>query len=73
MVDASISSAAVEFVTRAKDQALAEWERHEFYAGGSRSYFVRALKLANKAVDERAAALTQSDAEGGASISRSSA
>ncbi len=28
-----------------------------------RSYFARALKLANKAVDERAAALAQSDAE----------
>ena len=63
MVDASISSAAAEFAARAKDQALAEWERHEFYAGGSRSYFVRALKLVNKAVDEQAAALTQSHAE----------
>ncbi len=59
----SISLAAIDFVAEAKDQALAEWERHEFYSGGARSYFVGRLKLADQLADERRAALTQSDAE----------
>jgi hypothetical protein len=63
MVDPSISGAAGEFAAEAKNQALAEWERCEFYSGGSRSYFVRSLKLAEQAADERAAALMQSDAD----------
>lgn len=63
MLDASISAGAAQFVAEAKDQALAEWERHEFYNGSSRSYFVRRLKLAEEASEERAGALAQSDAE----------
>jgi hypothetical protein len=63
MLDASISAAAAQFVAEAKDQALAEWDRHEFYNGSSRSYFVRRLKLAEEASEERAGALAQSDAE----------
>jgi hypothetical protein len=56
MLDASINAAAAQFVVKAKDEALAEWERHEFYNGGSRSYFV-------KLADERCRALAESDAE----------
>jgi hypothetical protein len=63
MADPSISSAAAEFAAEAKDQALDEWERCEFYSGGSRSYFVRSLKLAEQAAEEREAALKQAEAE----------
>ena len=61
MVDASISAAAAAFVAEAKDKAIGEWERHEFYCGGARSYFGGRLKPADQAADE----LAQSEAERG--------
>jgi hypothetical protein len=63
MLDSSINATAAQFVAEAKDEALAEWERHEFYNGSSRSYFVGSLKLAEEASEERARALAESEAE----------
>lgn len=63
MLDASTSTAAAQFVAEAKDQALAEWERHEFYSGSSRSYFIDGLKLAEATSEERSGTLAQVEAE----------
>jgi hypothetical protein len=71
MLDASISRAATRFVAEAKDEALAEWERSEFYNGSSRSYFVRRLSSHDDAANQRATAPTPSDAGRSARSSRS--
>ena len=63
MADVSISGAAVEFVAEAKDDALAEWERSEFYNGNARSHFVRRLKRVAEALEEQAEARARSDAD----------
>jgi hypothetical protein len=46
MIDGSLSVRAVEFVNGAKDEAIAEWERHEFYAKIGRTASLRRLRLA---------------------------
>jgi hypothetical protein len=62
MLDASISRTAARFIAEAKDEALAEWERSEFYNASSRSYFVRRLSLADHAANQCATAQAPSDA-----------
>jgi hypothetical protein len=47
MIDGSVSEKASEFVAKAKDEALAEWERFEFYNRAYRSY--SALRLMQRA------------------------
>jgi hypothetical protein len=54
MVDGSISGGAAEFVARAKNEALAEWEKSEFYSRASRSYFMRRLNPANPPSEAKA-------------------
>ena len=46
MIDGAVSSEAAAFVARAKDEALAEWERCEFYGGTARAVLRRRLSLA---------------------------
>ena len=40
-----MSQEAARFVSRAKDEALAEWERHEFYGRAFRDFSVRRLTM----------------------------
>ena len=39
MIDGSVSLEAAQFAARAKDDALGEWERCEFYGGPARAFF----------------------------------
>ncbi len=39
MIDDAVSVEAAEFAGRAKDDALSEWERCEFYGGAARAFF----------------------------------
>ncbi len=50
-----MSEEAAAFVSRAKDEALAEWERHEFYGRAFRDFSVRRLRLAGQILDNQAA------------------
>jgi hypothetical protein len=43
MIDGGVSSEAATFVARAKDEALAEWARCEFYCGTARTVMRRRL------------------------------
>ncbi len=63
MIDGSMSDEAAQFVARAKDEALAEWERHEFYNRSFRAFSLRRLRLAEEASGKQAA-LTADSAEG---------
>src|SRR5271166_5021104 len=54
MIDGSVSDEAARFVTSAKDEALAEWERHEFYGRAFRDFSVRRLTSAGQILDIRA-------------------
>lgn len=45
-IDGSVSVEAARFAARAKDDALLEWERCEFYGGGARAWFRDRLKRA---------------------------
>ncbi len=62
MIDGSVSDEAARFVTRAKDEALAEWERHEFYSRTFRAFSLRRLRLAEEGSGNRAASPAQSAA-----------
>ena len=59
MIDGSISPQAREFLDRMKDEALAEWERHEFYAKAGRSAALQRLKLAGLRWEEQADGLNK--------------
>lgn len=39
MIDGAVSVEAAQFAARAKDEALSEWERCEFYSGTARAFF----------------------------------
>ena len=45
-IDGSVSADAARFAARAKDEALLEWERCEFYSGAARAWFCDRLKRA---------------------------
>jgi len=62
MIDESTSADAAQFVTRAKDEALAEWERHEFYSRTFRAFSLERLKLAEESFENRAALFPHSAA-----------
>jgi hypothetical protein len=62
MIDRSMSADAAQFVTRAKDEALAEWERHEFYNRTFRAFALRRPRLAEEGPENRAALPAQSAA-----------
>jgi hypothetical protein len=53
MIDGSVSKKAAEFVAEVKDQALAEWEKSEFYNAPFRAWSLGRLKLAEEASDIR--------------------
>ncbi len=55
MIDGSISDGAARFVTRAKDEALAEWEKHEFYNRTFRAFSIQRLRIEEQASEDRAA------------------
>ena len=63
MIDGSVSEKASEFVAKAKDDALAEWERFEFYNRAYRSYSALRLMQSAQPSDRHAALSTQSNAE----------
>src|SRR5208283_5526365 len=62
MIDGSVSDEAARFVTSAKDEALAEWERHEFYSRTFRAFSLERLKLAEESFENRAALFPHSAA-----------
>jgi hypothetical protein len=55
MIDGSVSDEAARFLTRTKDEALAEWERHEFYNRTFRAFSLQRLKLTEEECGNRAA------------------
>ena len=63
MIDGSISDDAARFLTRAKDESLAEWERQEFYNRTFRDVFLRRPRLAEQAANSPAALPAGSAAE----------
>ena len=63
MIDGSVSEKASEFVAKAKDEALAEWERFEFYNRAYRSYSALRLMQSAQPSDRHAALSTQSNAD----------
>ena len=63
MIDCSVSEKASEFVAKAKAEALAEWEKFEFYNRPYRSYSARRLMQIAQPSDRRAALSTESNAD----------
>lgn len=62
MIDGSVSVEAAQFASRTKDDALAEWERCEFYGGPARAFFAaRTTAIARPA--DLVAALMEGPAE----------
>ncbi len=59
MIDGSVSVEAAQFAARAKDDALAEWERCEFYGGSARAYFAARTLAIGRSVDSNAASSAQ--------------
>jgi hypothetical protein len=57
MIDGSVSQQAADFAMRMKDEALAEWERCEFYAAGHRTWAGARLDALKRAGAESQAAL----------------
>jgi hypothetical protein len=63
MIDGSVSEEASEFLAEAKNEALAEWERFEFYNRAYRSYSAPRLMRSAQTSDRHAASSTQSNAD----------
>jgi hypothetical protein len=62
MIDRSVSERASEFVAKAKDEALEEWEKFEFYNRAYRSYSAARLMQSALPSDRPAAMSTPSNA-----------
>ena len=62
MIDGSVSVEAAQFASRAKDDALAEWERCEFYGGPARAFFAARTPAIARPADS-VAALMEGPAE----------